>query len=75
VVHEAPAFGGYGAEVVARLTERCFHVLEAPILRVAGFDIPYPPPKLEEHHLPSVDRILDAIARLQWDDVPEVGHA
>jgi pyruvate dehydrogenase E1 component beta subunit len=75
VLHEAPAFGGYGAEVVARLTERCFHVLEAPILRVAGFDIPYPPPKLEDHHLPSVDRILDAIARLQWDDVPEVGHA
>ncbi len=75
VVHEAPSFGGYGAEVVARLTEQCFHHLEAPILRVAGFDIPYPPPKLEQHHLPSVDRILDAIARLQWDDRPEVGRA
>jgi pyruvate dehydrogenase E1 component beta subunit len=68
VVHEASGFGGYGAEVVARLTEQCFHYLEAPILRVTGFDIPYPPPKLEEHHLPSVDRILDAVARLQWDD-------
>ena len=47
------------AEVVARVTERCFHHLHAPVLRVTGFDIPYPPPKLEEHHLPSVDRILD----------------
>ncbi|MFD1152441.1 alpha-ketoacid dehydrogenase subunit beta [Saccharothrix hoggarensis] len=68
VVHEASGFGGYGAEVVARVTERCFHHLHAPVLRVTGFDIPYPPPKLEEHHLPSVDRILDAIDRLQWDD-------
>jgi pyruvate dehydrogenase E1 component beta subunit len=68
VVHEASGFGGYGAEVAARLTEQCFHHLEAPILRVTGYDIPYPPPKLERHHLPSVDRILAAIARLQWDD-------
>jgi 2-oxoisovalerate dehydrogenase E1 component beta subunit len=68
VVHEASGFGGYGAEVAARLTEQCFHHLEAPILRVTGFDIPYPQPKLEQHHLPSVDRILDTIARLQWDD-------
>ncbi|QUH02638.1 alpha-ketoacid dehydrogenase subunit beta [Saccharopolyspora erythraea] len=82
VVHEASGFCGYGAEVAARITERCFHHLHAPVLRVTGFDIPYPPPKLEEHHLPGVDRILDAIARLQWDDevVParpagEVQHA
>ena len=68
VVHEAAGFGGYGAEVAARLTEQCFHYLEAPILRVTGFDIPYPPPALERHHLPGVDRILDTIARLQWDD-------
>ncbi|WP_033438891.1 alpha-ketoacid dehydrogenase subunit beta [Saccharothrix sp. NRRL B-16314] len=74
VVHEASGFGGYGAEVVARVTERCFHHLHAPVLRVTGFDIPYPPPKLEEHHLPSVDRILDAIARLQWDDEVVGGH-
>ena len=70
VIHEAAQFSGYGAEVVARLTEQCFHDLQAPILRVAGFDIPYPPPKLEHHHLPNVDRILDAVARLQWDDTP-----
>src|SRR5580692_3049234 len=67
VVHEAAGFGGYGAEVAARLTEQCFHYLEAPILRVTGFDIPYPPPHLERFHLPSTDRILDAIARLQWE--------
>jgi 2-oxoisovalerate dehydrogenase E1 component beta subunit len=68
VVHEASGFGGYGAEVAARLTEQCFHYLEAPILRVTGFDIPYPPPSGEQHHLPGVDRILDTVARLQWDD-------
>lgn len=72
VIHEASGFGGYGAEVAARLTEQCFHQLQAPILRVTGFDIPYPPPMLEEHHLPSVDRILDAVARLQWDDTVEL---
>ncbi len=68
VVHEASRFCGYGAEVAARLSEQCFHYLEAPVLRVAGFDTPYPPPHLEEYHLPSVDRILDAIDRLQWQE-------
>jgi pyruvate dehydrogenase E1 component beta subunit len=67
VVHEAAGFCGYGAEVAARLSEQCFHYLEAPILRVTGYDIPYPPPKLEEHYLPGVERILDAVERLQWD--------
>ena len=60
VVHEAAGFAGYGAEIAARLTEQCFHHLEAPILRVTGLDIPYPPPQLEQYHLPSADRILDA---------------
>ena len=68
VVHEAPGFAGYGAEVAARLTEQCFHYLQAPILRVTGLDVPYPPPHFEHLHLPNADRILDAIARLQWDD-------
>jgi pyruvate dehydrogenase E1 component beta subunit len=67
VVHEAAGFGGAGAEIAARVTERCFHWLEAPVLRVTGFDIPYPPPMLERHHLPSVDRILDTVGRLQWE--------
>lgn len=66
VVHEAGGFGGPGAEIAARVAERCFHHLEAPVLRVTGFDIPYPPPMLEKHHLPGVDRILDTVGRLQW---------
>ncbi|MER6915187.1 alpha-ketoacid dehydrogenase subunit beta [Streptomyces sp. NPDC000594] len=67
VVHESTGFGGPGGEIAARVTERCFHHLEAPVLRVAGFDIPYPPPMLERHHLPGVDRVLDTVARLQWE--------
>ncbi|MFB7860761.1 alpha-ketoacid dehydrogenase subunit beta [Streptomyces sp. NPDC056069] len=67
VVHESTGFGGPGGEIAARVGERCFHHLEAPVLRVAGFDIPYPPPMLERHHLPGVDRVLDAVARLQWE--------
>ena len=67
VVHESGGFGGPGGEIAARVTERCFHHLEAPVLRVAGFDIPDPPPMLERHHLPGVDRILDAVGRLQWE--------
>ncbi|MFF2775032.1 alpha-ketoacid dehydrogenase subunit beta [Streptomyces sp. NPDC058052] len=67
VVHESGGFAGPGAEIAARVSERCFHHLEAPVLRVAGFDLPYPPPMLERHHLPGVDRVLDAVARLQWE--------
>ncbi|MFD6950645.1 2-oxoisovalerate dehydrogenase [Nocardiopsis sp. TSRI0078] len=67
VVHEASVFGGYGAEVAARVTERCFHYLEAPVLRVGGLDVPYPPPRLEGYHLPDAERILAAVDRLQWE--------
>ncbi|MGH3856722.1 MAG: alpha-ketoacid dehydrogenase subunit beta, partial [Pseudonocardiaceae bacterium] len=67
VVAEAPGFASVASEIVARVTERCFHHLEAPVRRVTGFDIPYPPPKLEHHFLPSVDRILDTVDSLQWD--------
>jgi 2-oxoisovalerate dehydrogenase E1 component beta subunit len=66
VIHEAARFGGYGAEVAARLTERNFFHLAAPILRITGFDIPYPSPKLEEHFLPTPDRILAALAGWEW---------
>jgi 2-oxoisovalerate dehydrogenase E1 component beta subunit len=68
VVAEAPGFASVASEIVARVTERCFHHLEAPVRRVTGFDIPYPPPKLERHHLPGVDRILDAVDELQWEE-------
>jgi 2-oxoisovalerate dehydrogenase E1 component beta subunit len=63
VVHEAPVFLGMGAEVAARVTEQCFYFLEAPVLRVGGFDTPYPPSRLEEEYLPDLDRILDAVDR------------
>ncbi|MGH8884110.1 MAG: alpha-ketoacid dehydrogenase subunit beta [Egibacteraceae bacterium] len=63
VVHEASVFAGFGAEVAARVTERAFYHLQAPVLRVGGFDIPYPPAKLEEFFLPDTDRILDAVER------------
>jgi 2-oxoisovalerate dehydrogenase E1 component beta subunit len=67
VIHEAAQFGGYGAEVAARLTERNFHHLAAPILRVTGFDIPYPSPKLEEYYLPTPDRVLNALETWEWE--------
>ncbi|MFC9761767.1 alpha-ketoacid dehydrogenase subunit beta [Rhodococcus jostii] len=68
VIQEAQGFAGVGAEIAARVQERCFHHLHAPVLRVSGFDIPYPAPKLERLHLPSVDRVLDSVDRLQWND-------
>ena len=72
VVAEAPGFASVAAEIVARVTERCFHHLEAPVRRVTGFDVPYPPPKLEKHYLPGVDRILDTVDDLQWYDEREL---
>ncbi|WP_415947452.1 alpha-ketoacid dehydrogenase subunit beta [Streptomyces sp. KLOTTS4A1] len=63
VVHEAPVFYGAGAEIAARITERCFYHLESPVLRVGGFHAPYPPARLEEEYLPGLDRVLDAVDR------------
>ena len=63
VVHEAHVNLGIGAEVAARITEECFYSLEAPVLRVGGFDTPYPPSRLEEDWLPDLDRVLDAVDR------------
>ena len=64
VVHEAPVTAGLGAEIAARVTEQCFFHLEAPVLRVGGFSTPYPPSRLEEHYLPDLDRVLDAVDRV-----------
>lgn len=61
VVHEAPLTLGMGAEVVARIVEDAFDHLEAPILRVTGWDVPYPPASLEQTYLPSLDRIVGAV--------------
>lgn len=63
VTHEAAQSGGLGAEVAASITERCFYHLESAPVRVTGFDIPYPYSKLEMHHLPGLDRILDGVDR------------
>jgi 2-oxoisovalerate dehydrogenase E1 component beta subunit len=63
VVHEAPVFMGFGAEIAARVTERCFYSLEAPVLRVGGPHVPYPPGRLEAAYLPDLDRVLDAVER------------
>jgi pyruvate dehydrogenase E1 component beta subunit len=63
VVHEAPVNLAMGAEIAARVTEECFFSLEAPVLRVGGFDTPYPPSRIEEEYLPDLDRVLDAVDR------------
>ena len=62
-VHEAPTNLGLGSELSARITEQCFYSLEAPVLRVGGYDTPYPPSRLEEEYLPDLDRVLDAVDR------------
>ena len=64
VTHEAAREAGVGAELIASVTERCFTYLEAAPARVTGHDIPYPPAKLEKHHVPDLDRILDAVDRV-----------
>jgi pyruvate dehydrogenase E1 component beta subunit len=63
VVHEAPSTISVSAEVAARVTEHCFYSLEAPVLRVTGFDTPYPASRVEEEYLPDLDRVLDAVDR------------
>ena len=61
IVHEAPGFAGLGAEITASVMERCFFSLEAPVVRVCGWNTPYPPSRLEGVYLPDVDRVLDGI--------------
>lgn len=67
VVHEAHRNLGMGAELAARIQAECFYELDAPILRVTGYDLPYPPSRVEESYLPDLDRVLDAVDRsLSW---------
>ena len=61
VVHEAPKTLGIGSEIAAKLHEDLFYVMESPVMRVAGYDMPYPPARVEGEYLPSVDRILDTV--------------
>ena len=63
VVAEAPVFASLAGEIAARISERCFYSLEAPVLRVGGFSTPYPTSRVEEDYLPDLDRILDAVDR------------
>lgn len=62
-VQEAPGETSVGSEIAATVTERAFYALEAPVLRVSGFDVPFPVAKLEGKYLPDVDRVLEAVDR------------
>jgi pyruvate dehydrogenase E1 component beta subunit len=64
VVHEAPLSGGFGAEIVATIQEEAFSSLDAPVMRVASWDVPYPAGALEDHYLPSAERVSMAVRRL-----------
>jgi len=63
VAQEAPQNASLGSEIAATIAERAFYSLEAPVLRVSGFDVPFPPAKLEGVYLPDADRILEAVDR------------
>jgi 2-oxoisovalerate dehydrogenase E1 component beta subunit len=63
VAHEASTFLGMGAEIAASITERCFYHLESPVIRVGGYNLPYPPSRLEDEFLPDLDRVLDGVDR------------
>ncbi|MFZ4895991.1 alpha-ketoacid dehydrogenase subunit beta [Plantibacter sp. Mn2098] len=64
ITHEAQRSGGLGAEIAATITEHCFDFLEEPPARVTGFDTPYPASAFEDHFLPDLDRLLDAVDRV-----------
>jgi 2-oxoisovalerate dehydrogenase E1 component beta subunit len=63
VAHEASVFCGLGAEIAARVSERCFFHLEAPVRRAGGFAAPYPASRIEQHYVPDADRILHEVDR------------
>jgi len=63
VAQEAPGFVSVGSEIAATVAEKAFYSLQAPVLRVSGFDTPFPPAKLETLYLPDADRVLEAVDR------------
>jgi 2-oxoisovalerate dehydrogenase E1 component beta subunit len=63
VVHEASTNLGLGAEIAASVAQRAFYSLEAPVMRVGGYNLPYPPSRIEEEFLPDLDRVLDTVDR------------
>ena len=64
VVSEAPLESSITSNIAARVTEEAFYSLAAPVVRVAGFDTPYPPSRLEDEYLPDLDKVLDAVDRV-----------
>ena len=64
VAHEAGTFVSMSSEIAAKIAELCFYHLEAPVIRVGGFDVPYPAAKLEELYLPDADRLMEAVDRV-----------
>jgi pyruvate dehydrogenase E1 component beta subunit len=64
IVQEAPRTAGFGAELAAILAEKAMLDLRGPVLRVTGYDVPYPYWKLEDAYMPSVERVVDAVRKL-----------
>lgn len=64
IVHEAPRTVGFGAEIAALIAEKAILHLQGPVLRVTGYDVPYPYWTIEDHYVPSAERVADAIRRL-----------
>jgi pyruvate dehydrogenase E1 component beta subunit len=64
VVQEAPRTLGYAAEVAAVLAEKAIYDLQGPVVRVTGYDVPYPYWQIEDAYMPSVERVVDAARRL-----------
>jgi pyruvate dehydrogenase E1 component subunit beta len=67
IVHEAPRAGGIGAEITAIINERCLYSLLKPVERITGYDVPYPVPAHEDHYVPTVARVTDALERVLAD--------
>lgn len=75
VVHEAARTLGLGAEIAARIMQECFYSLEAPVQRVTGYDVPFPPSRVEDEYLPGLDRILDTVDAVLSGEWPTTDSA
>jgi pyruvate/2-oxoglutarate/acetoin dehydrogenase E1 component len=64
IVQEAPRVCGFAAEVAAVLAEKAMFDLHGPVLRVTGYDVPYPYWQIEDAYMPSVERVADAVRRV-----------
>ena len=68
VVQEAPETAGFASEIIATINDECFWSLEAPVVRVSGFDVPYPVGMLENLYVPDEERIRSAVLRVMEKD-------